>query len=218
MIRKFTALVALLFALGMAVAPAAAQDFDLGDAEELGLEGIYGRLYLTEAALTGEPGVMGVMIVGVSFSDADSAARAFEPVTCGFAGGMFGLEDEGNCEALTAAGVEVADIDGIGDQAIELLGEEASEDPMPILVLATQSDNHIFLVIYMGADESGLADDFAIVLAEAESSDTDVEFDADGAGSGGFFDMLPDDSDPVVEGLIPFQDIDITSEMNELQD
>lgn len=216
MIRKLKVMITLMFMLGMAVAPVAAQDLDVEDMEDMGLQGMYGRMYLTEAALTGQPGVMGVMIVGVSFTEADVAEEAFETITCAFAGGMLDIEDEGDCEALQEGGVEVTDLDGVGDQAIELIGQSGEdEDAQPILIVSTQSANNIFLVIYLGDNEPGLADDFAVFLADADPVDTEVEFDADNNGTGGFFDMLPQEGDAVLEGLIPYQDLDLFSEMSD---
>lgn len=216
MIRKLKVVITLMFMLGMAVAPVAAQDFDVKDLDDLGLQGMYGRLYLTEAALTGAPGLMGVMVVGVNFSDASAAEEAFEPLTCGFAGGMFEIDDDGDCTNLQDGGVEITDLDGVGDQAIELIGEIGEgEHAQAILIAATQSENNIFLVIYLGDNTPGLADDFAVFLADADPVDTEVEFDADNNGSGGFFDMLPLDGDDVVEGMIPFEDMDIFSELSD---
>lgn len=216
MIRKFVTTLSLIFAFGLAAVPVMAQDFDVEGMEEMGLEGIHARLYISEAALTGGPGIMGVMVVGIELADADTASEVFELLTCSFAGGMLGVEDEGDCEELLASGIEVADIDGIGAQAIEIIGSAVGdEDPMPMVALAVQSEQHIFVVIYLGDDTSGVANDFGTYLADAEAVDTEVVFDESGNASGGFFDMLPPAGDPVIEGLMAMQDMDIASEMGE---
>lgn len=215
LIRKLKVAMALMFMLGMVAAPVAAQDFDIENVEDLGLSGMYGRMYLTEAALTGGTGPMAVVAIGFSFEEAEVADEMFEVVTCGFAGGMLGIEGEGECDALIDAGIEVTDLDGIGDAAIELIGEVGDEaDAQPALIVSTLSGNNIFLVVYLGDNEPGLGDAFAMFLADAEPVDTEVVFDADNNGTGGFFDMLPQEGDEVLEGLIPYQDMDLFSEIS----
>lgn len=216
MIRKLMTVFALLLTVGLAAAPAVAQDFDLETIEDSGLTGIHGRLYVAGSALTGGPGLMGVMVVGFDFDTPETAGDIFEFVTCAFIGGMLDVEDEGDCEALVAAGADVADVNGIGSQAIEVSAEQTSDDEVtPMLVLSTQSENRIFMLVYLGDNTPGIADDFGQFLAEAEPQDSDVVFDVDGNASGGFFDMLPQAGDEIVEGLIPFEDMDIYSEMLE---
>lgn len=209
MVRKLTALFALVLALGMAIMPAAAQDVNMDDMSELGLESGYMRIYTVDPASASTPttDLLGMMAIGFQFDSADSAETAFEDFSCGFAGGFMGAEDAQDCEGLADAGFTVSDVDGIGDQAIEITGEADIAGPTPVTLLSIQSENHLFMVITLGSDEPGSSDAIGTFLAEAEPVDTEVEFSEDGTSTGGFFDMLPQEGDPELEGLMPVSDM-----------
>lgn len=210
MVRKFAALFALILTFGLAAAPVAAQDVNADDLSELGLESGYLRMYVADPTAEGaNPDLLGVMAIGMEFDTADTAEDAFEDFTCGFAGGFLGTDDVLDCDGLVDAGFDVADVDGVGDQAIEVTGEADISGPTPVSLLALQADNYIFLVISLGDDTPGIGDDFGIFLADAEPVDTEVEFNADGTSTGGFFDMLPQEGDPLVEGFMPALDQDV---------
>lgn len=210
MFRKLAALFALILTMGLAVAPVAAQDIDADDASALGLESGFLRMYAADpTAANANPDLLGVMVVGMEFDAADTAEVAFEDFTCGFAGGFLGADDVLDCEGLVDAGFEVADVDGIGDQAIEVTGEADINGPTPASMLALQADNYLFIVINLGDDTPGTGDDFGLFLAEAEAVDTEVELDDSGASTGGFFDMLPQEGDELLEGLMPILDQDL---------
>lgn len=207
MIRKFAALFALVLTLGLAAAPVAAQDVDADDLAAVGMENGYLRMYLADPNAEGaNPELLGVMVAGFEFDETDTLDNAFEDFTCGFAGGFLGNEDALNCDGLVDAGVEVADVDGIGDQAMEITGESA--DLGPTNILAVQSENRLFLVIYLGDATPGVGDDIGTFLADAEPVDTEVMFSDDGTSTGGFFDMLPQEGDAEIEGLMPMMDED----------
>lgn len=209
MVRKFAALFALVLTLGLAAAPVAAQDVDTDSLEAVGMQEGFLRMYLADPATSENPDLLGVMVVGLEFEDADSLDNDFEDFTCGFAGGFLGTEDALDCDGLVDAGFNVADVDGIGDQAIEVTGEADVSGPTPTTMLALQADNYLFIVIYLGDDTPGAADDFGTFLADAEPVDTDVEFSDDGTSTGGFFDMLPQEGDPIIEGMMPMMDSDL---------
>jgi hypothetical protein len=209
MIRKFTALFALVLALGMAVMPAAAQDVNMDDASELGLENGYMRIYMADpgSASTATTDLLGVMAAGFQFDSADTAESAFEDFSCGFAGGFMGAEDAKDCDGLVDAGFTVSDVDGVGDQAIEITGEADIAGPTPVTLLSIQSENYLFMVITLGSDEPGSSDAIGKFLADAEMVDTEIEFNEDGTSTGGFFDMLPQEGDAEIEGLMPMTDM-----------
>lgn len=210
MVRKFAALFALVLTLGLAAAPVAAQDVDTDALGSVGMESGFLRMYLANpAAADANPDMLGVMVVGLQFEDADTLADGFEDFTCGFAGGFLGTVDATDCDGLVDAGFNVSDVDGIGDQAIEVTGEADVSGPTPTTMLALQADNHLFIVIYLGDDTPGAADEFGTFLADAEPVDTEVAFSDDGTSTGGFFDMLPQEGDPILEGLIPMMDDDL---------
>lgn len=209
MVRKFAALFALILTLGLAAAPVAAQDVDQEALEDVGMQSGYLRMYLADPATSENPDMLGVMVVGLEFEDADSLDSGFEDFTCGFAGGFLGTEDVLDCEGLVDAGFEVSDVDGMGDQAIEVTGEADVNGPTPTTMLALQSDNYLFIVINLGDDTPGSADEFGTFLADAEPVDTEVAFSDDGTSTGGFFDMLPQEGDPLLESLMPMMDTEL---------
>lgn len=211
MVRKLTALFALVLALGMAVMPAAAQDVSLDDASEFGLENGYMRIYMADpaGASTATTDLMGVMVGGFQFDSAESAESAFEDFSCGFAGGFMGASDAQDCEGLTEAGFTVNDVDGIGDKAIEITGEADIAGPTPVTILNIQSENYLFIVITLGSSEAGSSDALGTYLAEADkaAADSEVVFSEDGTSTGGFFDLLPQEGDAEIEGLMPMSDM-----------
>lgn len=210
MVRKLTALLALVLSLGLAVIPAAAQSVSTDDASSIGMESGFMRVYMADpsAATPAAEGVLGVMVAGFEFDEASTAEDSFEEFSCGFAGGFMGTEDVANCEDLADAGFTVADVDGIGDQAIEVTGEADISGPTPVSMLAVQSDNYLFVVITLGTEEAGVSDDMAKFIADADASDAEVELNEDGTSTGGFYDMLPQEGDAEVEGLLPVSDMD----------
>lgn len=209
MVRKLTALFALVLALGMSIMPAAAQDVSMDEMSEFGLESGYMRIYMADPASASTPttDLLGVMVAGFQFDSADSAETAFEDFTCGFAGGFMGAEDAQGCDDLTKEGFTVSDVSGMGDQAIEITGEADIAGPTPITLLSIQSENHLFLVITLGSDEPGSSDVMGKFLADAEPVDTEVQFNEDGTSTGGFFDMLPQEGDAELDGLMPMSDM-----------
>lgn len=210
MVRKFAALFALVLTFGLAAAPVAAQDVDTDDLAGIGLENGYLRMYVADpTAPDVDPNLLGVMVVGMEFDTADTTEDAFEDFTCGFAGGFLGTEDVLDCNGLVDAGYSVSDVDGMGDQAIEITGEADINGPTPVNLLALQADNYIFMVITLGDDTPGAGDEFGVFLAEAEPVTTEVEFNSDGTSTGGFFDMLPQEGDELIEGFMPMLDEDV---------
>ncbi len=209
MVRKLTALFALVLALGLAVMPAAAQDVTMDDASEFGLEGGYMRMYMADPSAEATPSadLLGVMVAGFQFDSADSAEAAFEEFSCGFAGGFMGANDAQDCDGLTEAGFTVSDVEGIGDKAIEITGEANVGGPTPVTLLSIQSENNLFMVITLGSDEPGSSDAIGKFLADAEPVDTEVEFSDDGTSTGGFFDMVPQEGDDEIAGLMPVSDM-----------
>ncbi|MCA9833536.1 MAG: hypothetical protein KC435_06310 [Thermomicrobiales bacterium] len=211
MVKKLTALFALMLALGMSIMPVAAQELDADAYADLGLESAYSRLYIADGTATNaDPNLLGVMAIGFHFDKADTAEDAFEEFTCGFIGGFIGV-DAADCDGLNEDGTVTVDTDiAISDDpAIEAIGTaDFSGTSMPMTLLAVQSDENIFMVINLGVAESQSADALGGFLADAEAVDTEVEFNADGTSTGGFFDMLPQDGDKEIEGLAPSMDTD----------
>ena len=210
MVRKIAALFALVLTFSLAAMPVAAQDIDTADLQEFGLENAYLRMYMADpSAATADTSLLGVMVAGFQFESEDTAADAFEEFTCGFASGFMGVEDATDCEALADAGYTVNTDVAINDApAIEIIGESDINGPTPTNLLAIQDEGQIFVVITLGDDSEGAGDDLGGFLVDAEPTDTEVVFSEDGTSTGGFFDQLPQDGDPVLEGLMPMMDMD----------
>lgn len=204
MVRKIAALLALLLTIGF-VAPVAAQDVDTSDLKEFGLESGYVRMYMSSD--TASP-LVGVMVGGFEFDDAENAEKHFEDFSCGFASGFMG-QDETKCEDLEAGGITVTDVDGIGDKSMEFAGTADIGGESPTLLMTTLKDNYIFVVINIGDDTEGSADGLAKFLADAEPVDTEVVFSEDGTSTGGFYDMVPAADDELLTGLTPMADMDM---------
>lgn len=210
MVRKFAALFALILTFGLAAAPVAGQDLDLDDFESLGVNGANIRMYLSDDAMTDpDAELLGVMIVGIEFDSSETLDQHFEEFTCGFASGFLDVAAVENCEDLVDAGFAVSDVDGIGDQAIEVIGMGEGVDAMPTTMLALQADNYLFVVLHLGVEEPSAGDDIGTFLANAEQSDAEVVFSDDGTSTGGFYDMLPQAGDAEIEGLTPMMDQDM---------
>ncbi len=210
MVRKIAALFALVLTFSLAAMPVAAQDIDTGDLAEYGLESGYLRMYMADpSAATASTDMLGVMVAGFQFDSEDTATDAFEDFTCGFASGFMGVEDATDCAGLEDAGFTVnADVAINEAPAIEILGESDINGPTPTNLLAIQDGDQIFMLINLGDDSEGANDDFGGFLVDAEPSDAEVAFSEDGTSTGGFFDQLPQDGDPLLEGLMPMMDMD----------
>lgn len=208
MVRKFAALFALVLTFSLAAMPVAAQDINAEDMDEFGLNSGYLRMYMADPAGATATDVQAVMVAGFQFESDKTADKAFEDFTCGFAGGFMGITDASDCDGLVDAGLDVADVDGIGDQAIEISGEADIAGATPTGMLAVQDGEFIFLVITLGDSTPGVGDDMAKFLVAADPSDVEVEFVDDGTSTGGFYDMLPQDGDAEIDGLLPMMDMD----------
>lgn len=206
MVRKFAALFALILAFGMSAAPIAAQDVDTSDLSNAGLESGLVRMYMADP--NGESDLMMVMLGGFQFDSADTLDENFEDFTCGFASGFFGVEDALDCDSLAEGGLEVTNVDDMGDNAIEFTGESDIQGPTPTSLLAIQDEDYLFLVISIGDATPGINDELGQFLVDAEPVDTEVMFSEDGTSTGGFYDMLPAEGDAVLEGLTPIADQD----------
>lgn len=211
MVRKFMALFALVLAMGMTVMPVAAQSSDTEALSAIGVENVYIRMYIPDPAATAEvnPELFGVMVGVIEFDEAETAKDSFEEFTCGFVSGFVGIEAT-DCDGLVEGGMDVADVTGIGEQALEATGDATiSGSAMPATILAVQHENNIFLVINLGIAEPESGDAIAKFLVEAEPVDTEVEFSEDGTSTGGFFDILPQEGDEVIDGLMPALDLNM---------
>lgn len=211
MVRKLMALLALVLMMGMSVMPAAAQDAD--DMAELGIESLYMRMYGADpSAATANTELLGVMAIGIEFEDADGAEAAFEDFSCGFISGFVGI-DATDCDGLVDGGLTVSDVDGIGDAGLEATGEgELSGSPTPMTILSVLDQERIFIVINIGVNEPGSGDDLAKFMVNAEPSDAEVVLNDDGTSTGGFFDLLPQEGDKEIEGLMPISDMDMNTD------
>ncbi|MCO5226772.1 MAG: hypothetical protein M9934_00640 [Thermomicrobiales bacterium] len=235
MIKRFSLLVALLMTLSLAVTPVAAQGVDLDDPESMGIVGGYGRLYFAASVmdlmmsgeapdadtLDGLADVYMIMVLGLEFASADIADENLDGFLCSMLASYLELETDVNsaCDDVMEEGVELIDVEGLGDRAIEST-VVMDEDPvlgfagkLNLLLVRDGSTVYVFLHIGPGA-EAGTADPLAAFLFSADPSDTEVVFDEDGGSTGGFFDMLPPADGPLLADFIPVADMDMGAELS----
>ena len=217
-------LLALLVTLTAGLGPAAVSAQDGSDGGEdapldvsqfAGIEAAVARGYV--ASITQEPvsGQLLTMSVMVLRFDSDRHAHdALDPVV--------GLLRDGLMEggiALTEATIDDGDVPG--DEAVRYVvdsaatpGAAATPDPDDELLaglelLAVRSGDTVVLVL--GLPLEGKAGPALLAVAEAvlgrDAGTGAMTLDADGASTGGLFDRLPTEGDPVLAGTSPVSDM-----------
>lgn len=208
MIRRLTALLALVLTMGCS--SASAQDAPPVDLSWLdGLETAYGRMYFqapsatpaADADTTNRP-LFGMATV-LTFDSPESARAGFDVLEDEFSRGFFGASE---------TDVEKMAIDDLGDNAVEfrdaLTLDTAPSEPATI-VLVHDGDTVLFSVMVSGPATSEWAHSFAGHILGAETGTDEVVFHEDGTSTGGAFERMPgaDEAD-VLNGMIPYLDID----------
>lgn len=222
MFKRIALLLSLVFALAVS-SGAGAQDstptLDPGDVE--GLESGYARMYIADIeAMMATPGAMEEMSLDdmalsgmaavFTFEDEGAAEDAFDLFGDQFAQGF--MEGSGT-EA------EKTEIDDLGNQAIEYLGETEvdEETTSPTSMILVQDGEHIFIAMILGGAE--VSDDtraFAEHLLDGEISDDEVVFNEDGSSTGGVYDIMPNEENTeIVRGMVPFMDADFMADTAE---
>ncbi|HLU35516.1 MAG TPA: hypothetical protein VKZ61_07075 [Thermomicrobiales bacterium] len=216
MLRRLTLIVSFLMTFALASSAAAQGDMaPLNLSEMDGVETGYARMYMIdiEAALedpanmdaaTPEDAPFYGIAIAIDFDDEDSAEAGFETFSDEFSSAFF----EGD-------GPESNEIDDLGDNAVEMTGEVDVDDSgnAPTGLVMVQEGEMIYVSVIMGGDDAtGLAMGLAEFMLDGEPGEGDVELVPDGNSSGGVFDVMPtaDDAD-VVDGLVPFMDVDLVS-------
>lgn len=201
MVRKTMTLFAFLLTIGLAAGGSVAAQTPVSDTADVsGLESSYLRTYAADVEQPVEGEQFGAQAGVFTFDSPESVEGAFDAFADDFALGFFG-ED---------ADVESSDVDGVGDNAREYVGEaDLGGEFTPMTVLMVQQENMILLSISLGIAESGSADDIAQFMIDAEPSDSEVMFSDDGTSTGGAFDLMPAAGDEVLGGMVPVLDMDL---------
>lgn len=216
MFRKLTLLLSLIFAVAL-TSPAVAQDVPtLDPADVEGLESAYARMYMmdiegmlstpmSDAATPSIDEVPFYAFVAVfTFDDAGNAESNFEAFSDDFAQGFF---SESETEA------ETNEIDGLGDQAVEYVGElqiDETESAPSSLVTVQDGENILISVVSGGAEPGETSLGIVEFMLDNEMGEGEVEVVQEGTSTGGAFDLMPtaEDAD-VLNGLVPFMDMDL---------
>lgn len=221
MFKRIALLLSLVFALAVSSSAGAQSTptLDPGDVE--GLESGYARMYIADIeAMMATPGAMEEMSLDdmalsgmaavFTFEDEGAAEDAFDLFGDQFAQGF--MEGSGT-EA------EKSEIDDLGNQAVEYLGETEVDDETtsPTSMILVQDGEHIFIAMILGGAE--VSDDtraFAEHLLDGEISDDEVVFNEDGSSTGGVFDIMPNEENTdIVQGMVPFMDADFMADAAE---
>ena len=222
MFKRIALLLSLLFALAVSSSAGAQQGtptLDPGDVE--GLESGYARMYIADIeAMMATPDAMEEM--------------SLEDLALSGMGAVFTFEDEGAAEDafglfgdqfalgfMEGSGTEAekSEIDDLGNQAVEYLGETEVDDETtsPTSMILVQEGEYIYIAMILGGAE--VSDDtraFAEYLLEQEIPDTEVVFNEDGSSTGGVYDILPNEENTdIVRGMVPFMDADFMADTQE---
>lgn len=216
MLRRLTLIVSFLMTMAFASSAAAQGDMTPLNLSEMdGVESGYARMYMIdiEAAMDDPSGgevatpenasFYGIVIV-VDFDGEDSAEAGFET-----------FSDEFSSAFFTGDEPESTGIDDLGDNAVEMTGEvdvDASGSAPTGLVMVQDGETVYVSVIMGGPKTSELAMGVAEYMLDGEPGNGEVILTQDGTSTGGAFDLMPtaDDAD-VVDGLVPFMDIDLVA-------
>lgn len=214
MLRKMTALLSLLLALGLTMS-ASGQEASSMEEELPGLESAYSRLFMPDfdamfAALEtpgadvefDEDGVIMVMTMVFTFDSEDNAANAMDTL------------HEGFFETGEEAETEETEIEDLGDQALMFSAVvEESGEPLTTISLFVQEGEHVYMVTVGGGElEAGKqqTQDIGQFMVDAEITTDEVTFNEDGTSTGGVFDLMPTaDDTELVGGLAPSSDMDL---------
>jgi hypothetical protein len=214
MLRKMTALLSLLLALGLTMS-ASGQEASSMEEELPGLESAYSRLFMPDfdamfAALEtpgadvefDEDGVIMVMTMVFTFDSEDNAANAMDTL------------HEGFFETGEEAETEETEVEDLGDQALMFSAVvEESGEPLTTISLFVQEGEHLYMVTVGGGElEAGKqqTQDIGQFMVDAEITTDEVTFNEDGTSTGGVFDLMPTaDDTELVGGLAPSSDMDM---------
>lgn len=204
----------LLAALALSAGAASAQDAPTDELAPSGFTGLqhsivraYSLDYsaLLEGATPGaEPGIpTGIFLIGATileFDSSDNAAAALAKLD----------EDTSPEDVAQGEDAEVTELDlGVGDAGVAYSGvEDLNGRQTEMVVAIIQQDVYVYFVTVGGSDVDVQARtiEFVTGLIDREGSGAG-EFSEDGTSTGGLWDKYPAADDPVVSGLIPYDQV-----------
>lgn len=222
--KRIALLLSLILTLAVSSAAGAQESTPTLNPEDVeGLQSGYARAYIADIeALMATPEAMAnlslddLALSGLAavftFEDEDAASNAFGEFSEEFAAGFM----EGSETEVTA---EPTEIDDLGDQAIEYIGETEIDDETaaPASMIVVQDGEYIYIAMILGgSDVSENTYAFAEYLLDGEIGDGEVEFNEDGSSTGGPYDVMPNEENTeIVQGMVPFMDMDFMADTAE---
>lgn len=221
MFKRIALLLSLIFMLAVSSAAGAQESTPTLNPEDVeGLQTGYARAYIADIeALMATPEALenlsldDLALSGLTavftFEDEDAASNAFGDFSEQFAEGFM----EGSETEVTD---EPTEIDDLGDQAIEYIGETEvdEETTAPASMILVQDGEYIYIAMILGGnDVSENTRALAEHLLEGEIGDAEVEFNEDGSSTGGAYDVMPNEENTeIVQGMVPFMDMDFMAD------
>lgn len=221
MFKRIALLLSLIFMLAVSSAAGAQESTPTLNPEDVeGLQTGYARAYIADIeALMATPEALenlsldDLALSGLTavftFEDEDAASNAFGDFSEQFAEGFM----EGSETEVTD---EPTEIDDLGDQAIEYIGETEvdEETTAPASMILVQDGEYIYIAMILGGnDVSENTRALAEHLLEGEIGDGEVEFNEDGSSTGGAYDVMPNEENTeIVQGMVPFMDMDFMAD------
>jgi hypothetical protein len=192
------------------------EDSDTSEDDEFDfstLEGIQrgvGRFYTgDEAAMqtpeTAPAGVYYLVVALIEFDSEDHAAAALDVVYGDW------VDSFASDDTFTLQELEPGELGDIGDQSLGARGAaEADGVQVDTVLLAVRDGAYVYLVATVGVGEDSGSLDVATGIArtviEADAGEGDGTFDEYGGSTGGLWDKMPGEDDPLLAGLTPTSD------------
>jgi hypothetical protein len=144
----------------------------------------------------------------ITFDTPEHAAAAFTASSDGAVGQFeaLGLTDTPQ--------VTEEEIDGLGDKANVVMLETTRDGTtgfLRILFVLDQDTVYILSAIADTAESANITDDIAKDMLSREPDDDAPVFNADGTSTGGLWETFPDTGDPVLRGMVVFEDQQIVA-------
>lgn len=219
MSRRLAVLFTLFLAFSLAL-PAAAQDDELVDPEEMeGLEQAYARMYVVPALMApdtsrinfekmGEETSMMALLGVFVFEDDDAAEENLQYFAAGFMGETFAVDD-----------YDEEEVDDLGDEAYLYTAEtdffDVGTDDLTfeVSLLVVREDEVVYFATAVAGDSEDSSREFVEFMMDGEIGDPDdVEFSEDGTSTGGGFDTMPEEDHDLLGDMEPAYDIQLSEE------
>jgi hypothetical protein len=200
-----------------APAPAASPASEVDAPALEGIQEAVGRQYAADldiqqsspTPVQASPGAAFLVTARIITFDTNEHAAAAYAASSADAAGQF--EALGLADTPQATEEELA---GLGDKANVLMLEPSRDDTtgfLRILFVLDQDTVYILSAIGDTAGSVTITDDIANDMLSREPGDDAPVFNADGTSTGGLWETFPDTGDPVLRGMVVFEDQQIVA-------